>query len=272
MIRSNTASKMAQRLLFPLAVQRNYRPQFGRFGLVRAFAGATLVAVLANAPGAWADTVTVNFTNWTAGPTTTLYFPGVTVTGTSPPATVSGFGLGMSNGVGPVYELDRQMHFPAGQVAPDSDLLSGTLVLNIDGTVSTLTVLPIFRVYNGSTLTSDTLSFGLAADFSGGPEPPFRTLGAPNGLPVTLFPDYMGTPPSMTQLQMQIASSGGEFNDYFLTYREQHIDQEQTYQFGISIQAVSYTAVPEPATGAYLGLGLLGWLARRRLSVTRKRS
>jgi hypothetical protein len=236
---------------------------------------ATMLGTLALMLGSpVADAVTVYFNDADRGPADTLQIDGVTVTG-GQLATVAGLGLGKDNGIGTDGEFDEQMHFSSGQVGPDTDTKPGLLQLNVDGVINSITIVPNFSILSGSgTLMPDTLPFGIVSYWGGTPSgfPQVNIAQSSIGQPVILYPTSY--PPSAnTYVQFQIASDFGEFNDWFLNYREQNESEEQTFQFGITLLSLDYTPdpgsttisfVPEPSSITFLVIGLIVLLFARQ--------
>ena len=222
--------------------------------------------------GAFADTV--SFDGATQGPANSLTIGGVTITGYNglggnpgQAASVTGGGLGSANGVGPIDEIDRQQYYSssfANGLIPQTDtgVVEG-LNLQVNGVISSITILPVFRIYDseGNLVTGD-LPFSIYIQ---------GNASTPQG---SFYQYLSGTSPitinfnsaaaaADSSIWIDISDGEGEYSN-FQSYRQQNAGANQTFQFGITILSMNYSPVPEPSTVAMttLGLGAL-WLLRR---------
>jgi hypothetical protein len=62
-------------------------------------------------------------------------------------------------------------------------------------------------------------------------------------------------------LHIDTGLAGGEGVNFY-DYRQGHLNEEQTLQFGFTIQSLDYTAVPEPGAATLLIFGGLIWMCR----------
>jgi len=225
-----------------------------------------LILILASSS---ANAVIVYFDDATRGPSDTLEIGSVTI---SPllgggnvggqVATVAGFGLGLDNGIGSIGEIERQQHFSANQTLPyepDSDSGPDGVDLAVNGIINSVTILPNFSIIqNGSTLSEQ-----LPLDFYCFPIAEYPFLIPPFSGPVTIDASFITTA-STVELQMN-GDWGGEYWRFWGTdFRDP--TQEQSFQFGFTIQSLDYTPAPEPASLSLLAFGMLAIISKIRVT------
>jgi hypothetical protein len=218
------------------------------------------------------DAATVRFDDANRGSTNTFQVGLVTISaGTMPlsgqPATVAGFGLGTAGPVGPSYSLDQQLHYSAGQSTPDSILKENAITFQIDPayTFTSMTIVPYLSISN---LATPPCSFTIEYDVTGttGPwvDQYFRSATpADYGQPLTLnLAPLPGMDIYRFDLQVTTGLAGGEAVNFY-QYRLNHLSEDQTFQFGFTIQSLDYTIVPEPGVAVLLLAGAAGWVCCR---------
>jgi hypothetical protein len=180
------------------------------------------------------------------------------------PTTVAGVGLGGSS-VAPGYSVDARFHYSPGGLFTDSPVTGRTerLLFTVDGSITAFTVVPYrpFVVGSGDQVMAP---FSLEWEGPGILGHDLRQLTLTNLDPVTI------------EIHQQV--SGVPFNSFalynnvdslqegsFFTYRMDHVDEEQTIQWGFTILSLDYTPVPEPGSAALFVVGGLAfWRARRK--------
>lgn len=213
------------------------------------------------------QTVTVNFTDANSGPSDTLQIGGVNVSSFTggfadgQPTTVLGSGLGIA-GIGPAYEINRQMYYAAGSIFP-VDSGSEGLDLQVDGSINSFTVLPSFRAYasDGSLLPlQHTFQFGYIAFNGIG----YADFDPANPIPLTfqISDDERKT----GDVKVDITADLGE-HTYFIDYRQQNQNTEETFMLGLTVQSLTYTPAPEPSSLAMFGVGFLSFVGIRKLKI-----
>jgi hypothetical protein len=53
-------------------------------------------------------------------------------------------------------------------------------------------------------------------------------------------------------------------SEHFGILREQYLSEEMTFEYGFTVQSLTYIPVPEPGTTYLLAVGLLGLIFRHR--------
>jgi len=225
-----------------------------------------------------ASAVTVNFDNATLGPSDLLQMGGITVTpydNGNPSAvaggqvkTTAGYGLG-NTALGPGDEVDSEMQFLPTQSSyrdPSSIQLDG-LQFSVEGTINSITLLPVFRAYANGVLLPDQCSFFIYAsgNWQGGQA---DGLDQSSGTPITLSgPNLLDSygPLSTLNLSVFLDMVGG--NAGLFPYEQQDLSETVNVEFGFTVQSMDITPAPEPATVSITGLGLgtLWLLARRKI-------
>ncbi len=220
------------------------------------------------------NAATVHFDDADRGPANSFHVGDITTSAASGgfhpgmPATVSGFGLGSAGPVGQPYSFDQQLHYSIGQDSPDTTGIENAITFEIDPayTFTSITILPYLTV-SGST-TPPPCSFTLEYDVTGttGPwtDQYFSSVNSEDyGQPLTVS---LNPQPAMQfyrfDLQIDTGLAGGEAVNFY-DYRQAHLGQEQTFQFGFTVQSLDYTAAPEPGAVTLLMLGCGVWMCRR---------
>ena len=228
-----------------------------------------------------ASAVTVNFDNATLGPSDLLQMGGITVTpydNGNPSAvaggqvkTTAGYGLG-NTALGPGDEVDSEMQFLPTQSSyrdPSSIQLDG-LQFSVEGTINSITLLPVFRAYANGVLLPDQCSFFIYASGVGSNCGSQADLLDPaSGTPITLSGSNLlngGGAPSILNLSVFFDMPEGEAG--LFPYETQNLSATVNVEFGFTIQSIDITPAPEPTTVAIAGLGLgtLWLLSRRKIS------
>ncbi len=215
---------------------------------------------------------TIYFDDATRGPDNTLQVGPVTITGfgyygsNGSPMTVLGSGLGSGGGVGPSNELNCDLHYSVGQSFFDSANVESQLNLSVNGTINSITFLPQFRIFSATgAQLPDQLGYEMSVQFSGVPGPGYVGIGIANeGKPMTIHPSYP-YPDGDSGVTFDWSTDFG-FGSLFYDYRQQHLQEEQTIEMGVTILSMDYTLVPEPGVSGLLcvGLGMCGLAARLR--------
>ena len=211
---------------------------------------------------------TINFGEATHPPGDTLQVGAITISGSpvvapgGQPATIAGTGLGSAT-IGPADSIDRQMHFTANGFPADSDAIEG-LTFSVDGHIDSITFTPQFFVSGlggPAQIPFQVMFYPLAlapgAVSSGPMSPTWITVNPANPGPVTYTGIFASREYSSFSLSLQ--SSGNPSGDFF-SYLQNHNFPDTTFQFGVRVDSISFTAsgVPEPSAFSLFGLGLLG--------------
>jgi hypothetical protein len=235
---------------------------FKRDTAMRVVTTSIFGAFLLLSGGAVCKATTVYFNDADRGPAGTLQISGITITpyGAGQPTTVLGVGLGLDEGIGPMSEANQQAHWSAGMSAYDSFATGGGLSFQVDGWINSITLAPVLRIYSGTgdlMPIPDGLNLEFHVNFPFGEWP---IIPVDSNAPVTLT-DLFGMQPSTCLVTPQ--SSWGA-DAWFSSYRQDHLSEEQTIQWGFTVISVDYTPVPEPGAFWILAIGLIGlWCARQ---------
>lgn len=215
-----------------------------------------------------ASAETVYFNDADRGPNNMLQIDGVTVTHTGTgilpavgqPVTVLGVGLGLDEMIGSAGQDNQQAHWSAGASGYDSISGGDGLSFQVDGTINSITFMPVFRIFSGSgalmPIPDDlNLEFTSSYFLSGGG---FPTMPANGNTPVTLYATE-GLPGSVFSTCYLNPQSNYSPDSWFGAYRSKNLAEEQTLQWGFSVLSLDYTPAtptPEPATIILLTMGI----------------
>lgn len=234
-----------------------------------------ILAAVAGLLGASAaNAITIYFNDANRGPSDTLRAGDVSISqfnaagvdnvGSGQPATVAGFGLGSDGGLGGNDEWLAQFHFIPDNSDPGFhyDYISeGDIRLQVpDGQINSVTVIPIFRHYDSSgNLLPDTSGFELSVDFRNLSISYVNFSASDVGHPTTVDP--WGNPGTST-VEFTWDTDLWAYASFF-SPGPGSVIEDQTFQYGLSIQSIDYTPVPEPGNIALLGAGLFGLIFSR---------
>jgi hypothetical protein len=216
---------------------------------------------------------TIYFNDLDRGPADSLTIGGVTISsfqvpGQPPadyePTTVAGVGLGGSS-VAPGYSVDARFHYSPGGLFTDSPVSGRTerLSFTVDGNITAFTVVPYRPFVVGS---GDEVMAPFSLEWQGpgilGSDLQELSLTDLNPVTIQIHQQVSGVPFNSLALYNNVDSLQ-EGN--FVSYRMDHVDEDQTIQWGFTILSLDYTPVPEPGSAALLAVGgVVFWSARRR--------
>jgi hypothetical protein len=219
---------------------------------------------------------TVNFGDANRGPSDSLYINGITISGESsfwtngigwtpqpgPVSTKSGSGLGGS-AVGPIDSVDGQVHYAAGDSSPDWQSFE-TLDLNVDVTnmINSITIVPHFTVLGSSGPGILPFTFHLIPSGAGGfGDHQIRTTDLESQLSFQVsYYDGPDFPYFITsQISAWSAIDGPNIGTEIYEYRQQHLTEDLTFQFGFTIESMDYSVIPEPSATALFGVALVSF-------------
>jgi hypothetical protein len=214
-----------------------------------------------------ADGVTVYFNDADRGPSDILQIGDVTVSrpgssqtgdqGYGKPATVAGVGLGLDGGMGSSGEWLRQLHFSAGSYAYDRTS-EGDLQLDVAGGITSVTVIPVFRVYDSQgNLLPETFGFecGIIWQNSHYSLPVWDYINSNfDGSPITRY-SWENDPNGFSRAVFNWGS-----DMWPVEYdRQDSLSEERTLEYGLRIVSLDYTPAPEPRIATLSIMGLLGF-------------
>lgn len=173
--------------------------------------------------------------------------------------------------------LTSALHYSAGQDAPDIYSVSPVVTLVTKGAIESVSLTPFMNITmpvdNGdgtwSTATlPDTLNFEFYVRGHGHFPGFFATSGLQS---MTLTPEQFlgyqfGQNPDHTGIDLCVAGDFGE-QAYFANYRLEHLNQDLTFRFGIAIDSLTYSAVPEPSETVLMLVGAIALVAMGKLRV-----
>jgi hypothetical protein len=217
---------------------------------------------------------TVYFNDANRGPSATLQIGPVTVSASpfggvgDQSATVLGAGLGISAGIGPIYEVNRAFYMtnvpgqpPGGPSSVETISLS---LASPDMVVNSITLVPSVSAWGpgGNVPIPTNFTFVIRSGLGVGPYAQDRWIDASSSS-VTLYAAQNNLYPH-TGLTLR-AEPDDHFNDW--SFREEcqrvMLDNglnEINVLVGVSILSLDYSVVPEPSAAMLLGMGLLGAL------------
>jgi hypothetical protein len=215
-----------------------------------------------------ASAKTVYFNDADRGPSDVLQIDGITVTHTDTgilptvgqPMTDLGVGLGFDDGIGLVGEVDQQARWSVGESGFDSLTGGDGLSFHVDGTINSITIMPVFRIFSGSGELMP-IPDGLDLEFTSSPfltGGGFPTMPANTSTPVTLYaPEGLSGSVFSTFYLTPQSNYSPDF--WFGAYRSDNLAEEQTLQWGFTVLSLDYTPAtpaPEPTTTVLLVFGL----------------
>jgi hypothetical protein len=211
--------------------------------------------------------VTVNFGDATLGPSDSLQFGGVTVTGSGQVATAAGYGLG-STALGPADEVNNEIQYLPTQGAyrsPSSVQWEG-VSFSVNGYFNSITILPVFRAYtDAGVLLPDQFNFWILFDNWNGTFSQSQYIDLSSGNPITFLNDVsLG---KFSSFSIAVFLDHPDLGTSTLPYSGTDLTEGVNVEEGFTVQSLDYTpttATPEPTTLALVGLGLGVFLMFRR--------
>ncbi len=220
-----------------------------------------------------ANAVTVYFDDATRGPSDTLQIGGVTVSAngfglsSSQVETVGGYGLGTTV-LGPGDEVDGEYQYlPTQADTRQPSWQQEAVTFSVDGSINSITLLPVFRAYADGVLLTDQCSFFFFAEGYGG--------GGVQGTQADSIDPSSGNPimfsganllsqngsPSTLSLEVLFDNVAGEP----FPYDYEDLSETVNVEFGFTVVSLDYTPAPEPASLSVVAFGIFGiTLLRRR--------
>jgi hypothetical protein len=228
--------------------------------------------------GIAAKAASAHFNDQNRGPASSFQVGDITVSAgvsgpyTGLPATVSGFGLGSAGPVGEIYSFDEQLHYSAGDSFPDAMTRENSIAFDIDPsfTFTSMTIRPYLTVSGsgGAPPCSFTMEYDVTGTTGAFADQYYCSADPGNfGQPLTIsLTPRPGMQFYQFNLQLDTGLAGGEALNFY-QYRQDHLGEEQTLQFGFTIESLEYSPVPEPAAMTLLLLGGAIWWWRKTKSL-----
>ena len=211
--------------------------------------------------------VTVNFGDATLGPSDSLQFGGVTVTGSGQVATVAGYGLG-STALGPADEVNNEIQYLPTQGAyrsPNSVQWEG-VSFSVDGYFNSITILPVFRAYTDTgVLLPDQSNFWILFNNWNGTSSQSQYIDLSSGNSITFFNDVSLR--KFSSFSIAVFLDHPDLGTSTLPYSGTDLTEGVNVEEGFTVQSLDYTLTtptPEPTTFALMGLGFGAVLILRR--------
>jgi hypothetical protein len=225
-----------------------------------------------------AGATTVYFNDANRGPADTLQIGPVTVadetSGWGPhclggqPATVSGAGLGINAGIGPIYEINQSMTISTGQGPPAAQSSFDGVSVSMNSpnlVINSITLVPDVSLTGpgGNVPVPANFWFPVFARLATDP------LACDYQIAASSSPVTLGASLQESSFTLVAQATEPDENNAFVLECANGVMQAyglttMTVEVGVAIQSLDYSVIPEPGANMLLGMGLLGLFRAKR--------